>query len=191
MPFVACTQRVAARLLWPCLGRIALSISFLKFLIFAKSVVNLNPPVAWVHLIFTLFQILKLKNCQIQVQTSCLIWCVSQQVVAFLRSFPPLPVFLQTLGTPSSVKPRYFTKRKTGSWKIYNTLLVSERMYIPAFQLRSAFPAVPRQGVRAATKAAVPTLSPGLQPLQLVHFLSYTQVAVLINKVLESDGSIE
>lgn len=64
-------------------------------------------------------------------------------------------------------------------------------MYILAFQLLGSFPTLPKQGVQTATQAVLPALSPGLQPFQQVHFLFYAQVAVLINKVLELDGSIK
>lgn len=60
-----------------------------------------------------------------------------------------------------------------------------------AFQLFSAFATLLRQDVQTVTKVALRNLSPGLQLFQLKRYLSDSQVVVLINKVLESDESIE
>lgn len=56
----------------------------------------------------------------------------------------------------------------------------------PIFSAASCFPASTTE-----IETALPAPSLGLQPLELVHLLSRTQEMVLINRVLESGGSIE
>lgn len=63
----------------------------------------------------------------------------------FSQVFHPLPVFMQTLGTLSSVKLKYFTERKACNWKTYSALLLSGRMCTPSFQLLCAFLLIPHK----------------------------------------------